>query len=108
MTEICEVVITAPDPEWLHQFTRDLVAEHLASSVHNFDPVQSTYRWEGKVHDRTEGRASLHTRRELIPAIVRLAKERHPYQVPGISARPIYDGNPEYLQWILDQTDASE
>jgi periplasmic divalent cation tolerance protein len=73
-----------------------------------FTPVQSTYRWRGEIHDRTEGRASLHTRRDLIPEIVRRAKETHPYEVPGISAWPIYDGNPEYLSWIVAETRHSE
>lgn len=104
MTELCEVVITAPDPEWLRDFTRDLVTDGLASSVHNFTPVQSTYRWQGQIHDRTEGRASLHTRSSLITAIVERAKAIHPYQVPGISSRPISGGNPEYLKWIELET----
>jgi periplasmic divalent cation tolerance protein len=55
-------------------------------------------------HPLGEGRASLHTRRDLVAAIVEHAKERHPYQAPGISARPIYDGNPEYLDWIREET----
>jgi periplasmic divalent cation tolerance protein len=104
MTELCEVVITAPDPAWLRSFTRELVDRRLCSSVHNFAPVHSIYRWQGEVHERTEGRASLHTRRTLVPEIVQYAKERHPYQVPGISARPINDGNPEYLDWIVAET----
>lgn len=108
MTELCEVVITAPEPDCLRDFTRALVRDRLCSSVHNFTPVQSTYRWRGEIHDRTEGRASLHTRRGLIPEIVQLAKETHPYEVPGISARPIYDGNPEYLSWIAAETRQSE
>jgi hypothetical protein len=41
MTELCEVVITAPDPDWLRRFTRELVDRRLGSSVHNFSPVQS-------------------------------------------------------------------
>ena len=102
--ELCEVVITAPDPDWLREFTRELVADRLASNVHNFAPVQSTYRWADAVHDRTEGRAALHTRRSLIPAIVERAAHAHPYDVPSISARPIHDGSPPYLAWIRDQT----
>jgi periplasmic divalent cation tolerance protein len=104
MTELCEVVITAPDPAWLRSFTRELVEQRLCASAHNFTPVRSIYRWQGAVHERTEGRASLHTRRALVPAIVQHAKEQHPYQVPGISARLIVDGNPEYLQWIVAET----
>ncbi|MFC5237139.1 divalent cation tolerance protein CutA [Pseudonocardia zijingensis] len=37
-------------------------------------------------------------------AIVEHGKERHPYQVPWISARPIYNGNPEHLNWIAAET----
>jgi uncharacterized protein involved in tolerance to divalent cations len=32
---------------------------------------------------------------------------QHPYEVPGISARPIIAGNPEYLRWIRDETDGT-
>lgn len=103
--ELCEVVITAPDSEWLRGFTRSLVVDRLASNVHNFAPVRSTYRWGDEVHDRTEGRASLHTRRSLISVIVERAAEVHPYVVPSISARPIYDGSPDYLAWIRRQTE---
>lgn len=107
MTELCEVVVTAPDPEWLVEFTRQLVADGLCSSGHNYTPVRSIYKWRGEVHDRTEGRVSLHTRKSLVPVIVQRAKEQHPYEVPGISSRPIEDGNPDYLQWIADQTENS-
>jgi periplasmic divalent cation tolerance protein len=108
MNELCEVVITAPDAEWLTDLTRQLVHEGLCASVHNFAPVRSIYRWRGEVHERTEGRASLHTRLALLPAIVARVKAAHPYEVPGISARPIIDGNPDYLQWMLDETGNSE
>ena len=39
--------------------------------------------------------------------IVERMKARHPYEVPGISARPIIAGNPEYLGWIRDETDGT-
>jgi periplasmic divalent cation tolerance protein len=104
VTDLCEVVITAPDPDWLLDLTRQLVTEGLCASVHNFTPVRSIYRWKGEVHERTEGRASLHTRLSLVSTIVERVKAGHPYEVPGISARPIIDGNPEYLEWIASET----
>ena len=107
MPELCEVVITAPDPDWLYAFARSLVADGLAASAHNFTPVRSVYTWEGQVHERTEGRVSVHTRRDRVADIVARAKREHPYQVPGVSARPIIDGNPDYLAWIAAQTDAA-
>jgi periplasmic divalent cation tolerance protein len=103
-SELCEVVITAPDPEWLKAFSRQLIEDRLAASAHNFSPVQSIYRWRGKVYERTEGRVSLHTTRGRVPDIVARAKDEHPYELPGVSARPIDDGNPDYLAWILEET----
>jgi len=32
MTELCEVVMTAPDPEWLKDFSRKLVEQGLCAS----------------------------------------------------------------------------
>jgi periplasmic divalent cation tolerance protein len=102
--ELCEVVITAPDPDWLYAFSRQLVEDGLSASAHNFAPVRSIYRWRGEIHERAEGRVSLHTSRSRIGEIVTRAKREHPYEVPGISARPITDGNPDYLDWIEQET----
>jgi periplasmic divalent cation tolerance protein len=107
MSELCEVVITAPDPDWLYTFARGLIEDGLAASAHNYTPVRSIYRWQGKVHERTEGRVSLHTSTARIGDIVARGKSQHPYQVPGISARPITDGNPDYLAWIANETSAA-
>jgi periplasmic divalent cation tolerance protein len=108
MTDLCEVVITGPDPDSLLELTRQLVTERLCASVHNFTPVRSIYRWQGEVIERVEGRASLHTRTALVQLIVARVKAAHPYEVPGVSARPIIDGNPDYLRWIRDQTIAEQ
>ncbi len=51
-----------------------------------------------------EGPVSLHTRRDRVAEIVALAKRERPYEVPGVSARPIIDGNPDYLAWITQET----
>jgi periplasmic divalent cation tolerance protein len=104
MTELCEVVITAPDPGWLKELSRKLIEQRLCASAHNFAPVQSIYRWRGEIYERTEGRVSLHTSRARVPDIVARAKREHPYEVPGISTRPIDDGNPDYLAWIEKAT----
>jgi CutA1 divalent ion tolerance protein len=52
MTELCEVVITAQDPDWLYSIARPLVEDRLAASAHNFTPVRSIYRWQGQVYER--------------------------------------------------------
>lgn len=108
MSDLCEVVITAPDPEWLIELTRQLVDDGLCSNGHNYAPIRSVYRWHGETHDRTEGRVSLHTRKALLPEIIRRVRAEHPYEVPGISTRPIDNGDPEYLEWIRQSTHEAE
>jgi len=51
--------------------------------------------------------AELGIRTVLVERIVERVKAQHPYEVPGISARPIIAGNPEYLRWIRDETDGT-
>lgn len=105
MTEpICEVVITAPDPDWLASFTRRLVDERLCASGHVITQVRSLYRWQGQVYDRTEGRVALHTRTSLLAEIINLTTSVHPYEVPCVVATPIVGGNPEYIEWVLAET----
>jgi hypothetical protein len=48
----------------------------------------------GEIYERTEGRVSLHTRQSRVHEIVDRVKKIHPYEVPGISTRPIVSGNP--------------
>ncbi len=94
MSDLCEVVITAPDPEWLLPFSRKLVQDRVCASAHNFSPVLSVYRWQGEVHERTEGRVSLHTNRSRVPEIVERVGREHPYEVPGVFTTPGSRGKP--------------
>lgn len=105
MTEdICEVVITAPDADWLANFTRRLVEDRLAACGHTIHSIRSIYRWGGEIHDETEARVALHTRRSLVPAITEAANRDHPYDVPCAIALAVIDGNPDYISWVLDGT----
>jgi periplasmic divalent cation tolerance protein len=102
--DICEVVITGPDADWLAAFTRQLVHDRLAACGHNISVVRSIYRWGGDIHDEAEARVALHTRRSLVPAITERADRDHPYDVPCVLALPVIDGNSNYITWVLEQT----
>ncbi|MCZ2857802.1 divalent-cation tolerance protein CutA [Blastococcus sp. VKM Ac-2987] len=102
--EFCEVVVTADDAGWLVGCTRTLVEERLVACGHHVVPIRSVYRWEGAVHDATEARVALHTRRSLVPAVVARTRELHPYEVPCVIAMPLVGGNPDYLRWIAEET----
>jgi periplasmic divalent cation tolerance protein len=102
--EVCEVIITAPSPEWLATFTRQLVDDRLAACGHIINVIRSVYRWEGTVHDESESRVALHTRCSLVPTIVDRANRDHPYEVPCVVAVPIVDGNLAYVDWVQRET----
>jgi periplasmic divalent cation tolerance protein len=104
MDDLCEVIITAPDGEWLAEFTRHLVEERLAACGHTITAIRSIYRWSGALHDEAEARVALHTKRALVDRIVAEAAERHPAEVPCVIATPLVGGNPAYLQWVRDET----
>jgi len=103
-TDLCEITITATDPNWLTDLCRQLVDERLASSAHVINPVTSIYRWEGDVHQAVEARAFLRSRLDLVDELTAYVTERHPYRVPNVTAAPLIGGNPEYLAWIREET----
>jgi periplasmic divalent cation tolerance protein len=103
-SDFCEVVVTAADADWLADFTRTLVQERLAACGHVLPAIRSVYRWQGAVHDESEARVGLHTRRSLVPAVVARTAELHPYDVPCVIALPLGGGNPAYLEWIAAET----
>ena len=57
--EPIEVIVTAPDRDWLEDLCHQLVDARLAASAHVVHPVTSIYRWKGTVETPTEARAFL-------------------------------------------------
>ncbi|WP_407640506.1 divalent-cation tolerance protein CutA [Actinokineospora iranica] len=107
VSDVVEVVITAPDADWLAEFARMLLDERLCAGGHSIERVRSLYRWQGDIHDKAEARIALHTRSVHVDAIISLANARHPYDVPCVVAWPIELGNPDYLAWVMAETRSS-
>lgn len=105
MDELCQVTITAPDPDWLAQFVHGLLADRLCAVGHILTNGRSIYRWRGEVFDHEETYATLHTRAQLVAEIVRRADQSHPYEVPCVVVAPLVDGGPAYLSWVLAETE---
>jgi periplasmic divalent cation tolerance protein len=105
-SDVCEVIITAPDAEWLVAFSRRLIEDRLAAAGHHFAPIRSIYRWRERIEDVTEARVALHTRPTLVPSVIDRVNREHPYEVPCVIAVPMTSGNPAYIRWVLDATSA--
>jgi periplasmic divalent cation tolerance protein len=106
--ELCEIVVTAPDRDWLIDLCRQPIEARLAASAHVVDPVTSVYRWNDALRETSEARAFLRSRRDLLDDLTQFVVARHPYEVPNVTALPIIGGNPDYLAWVSAETTADK
>jgi periplasmic divalent cation tolerance protein len=98
------VMTTLPADVDASAFGRSLVEERLAACVNLLPPMQSVYRWEGRVEQETERQLIIKTTRDRTLALWDRVRELHPYEVPEFVVVPIVDGNDAYLRWIGEST----
>jgi periplasmic divalent cation tolerance protein len=102
--EYVVVLTTLPVDADGHAFGRAIVEERLAACVNLLAPMESVYRWEGRVERETERQIIVKTSRERLPALWDRVRELHPYEVPEFIVLPVADGNEAYLRWIGEAT----
>ena len=95
---------TCPDAETAARIARALVEERLAACVNRLPGVNSTYRWQGEIHEDAEVLLLIKTTRERFDALRDRLAELHPYEVPELIAFEITDGLPAYLEWVARET----
>jgi periplasmic divalent cation tolerance protein len=100
------VLTTCPDSQVAQRIAHAVVEERLAACVNVLPPMQSVYRWRGRVESASEQLLILKTRVSDYPQIQRRIGELHPYELPEVIAVPITGGLPSYLAWI-DQPDTA-
>jgi periplasmic divalent cation tolerance protein len=102
----CQVTTTFPDQAAAQRAAATLVEERWAACAQVAGPVESTYRWEGKVEHAREWYCHLKTTMARAPGLRTRLRELHSYDTPEIIALPILDGDPAYLRWIEDSVAA--
>jgi len=98
------VMTTLPADADAAAFARTLVEARLAACVNLLPPMESVYRWEGRVEQETERQLLLKTSRDRIPELWEQVRRLHPYDVPEFLVLPIVDGSDAYLKWIGEST----
>jgi periplasmic divalent cation tolerance protein len=97
-----QVMTTTETKEQAMDIARHLVEEKLAACVQISGPIESIYRWKGKVEGAAEFLCLVKTREDLFAQVETAIKKRHSYQTPEIIAVPIVRGSTEYLSWLDD------
>ncbi len=107
MSEMLQIMTTTPTQDLAMRIANSLVEQQLAACVQISGPVQSVYRWQGKLETAIEWQCSIKTTADLFGAVERAIRQLHEYEVPEIVAMPIVAGAADYLRWIGEATRAS-
>jgi len=101
---LLQVTTTLPSQEQALELGRALVKQGLAACAQTSGPITSQYRWQGKFCEDREYRLTLKTRLGLYKALEKKIQSLHPYQVPQILATELTAWNPEYAEWVRENT----
>jgi periplasmic divalent cation tolerance protein len=105
MREVVLVLTTFPDdhdPQVLRMLAADLVSAGHAACVSVMGPMESTYRWEGKVAVAVERQLVIKTTGDRVAALHEAVTAAHPYDVPEWLVIPVTGGGDAYLAWVRD------
>jgi periplasmic divalent cation tolerance protein len=97
------IYTTLPDKAITKKIATVLVNKGLVACV-NFFPVESVYKWKGKLTEDEEYALIMKTRKSLYKKVEKKLKALHPYDVPAIVSYEIKKGLRSYLSWIQDET----
>ena len=102
MTDKVVILVTAASKKECRKIARHLVEGKLAACVNITAPIESIYRWEGKIADDQEYQLIIKSTRELFPEIKAAISKLHSYHTPEIICLPIIEGSRNYLEWVGD------
>jgi len=105
MKSYIQISTTTETKEQAQKIARYLVEQKLAACAQIGGPIESTYRWKGKVETAKEWLCLIKTRTSLFKKVEAAIKKLHPYETPEIIAVPISNGSKEYLKWVSDETE---
>ncbi len=95
------VLVTCGSRAEAQRIAREIVSRRLAACANLLEtPVQSIYRWKGKVEKAREFLLVIKTAARRLPALEAEVKRLHSYDVPEFIALPILAGSPAYLRWL--------
>ena len=100
------VMTTFPTREKADQMAALLVEKRLAACVSVQSECRSVYRWHGAVEFANEVPLLIKTTDACYTEVEEAIRVVHPYETPEIIAVPLTDGLPDYLAWVVAETQA--
>ncbi len=98
------VYMTCGDEDEARRIGRTLVEERLAACANVIGGMKSIYWWQGAVQEEGEAILIAKTKQGLVDRLSARVRELHSSDVPCVVALPIAGGNPDFMQWVEDET----
>jgi len=103
LTDKVLVLVTCANSREAKRIARAAVEERLAACTNVLAaPLDSVYRWKGKVEQASEVLLLMKTSRKKLNALRATVERLHSYNVPEFIAISIAAGSPAYLHWLDD------
>jgi len=103
MTNKIVVLVTCGSAKDARRIARAVVQQRMAACANIVaTPVQSVYRWKGRVESAKEFLLIIKTTQARFAKLKAEVKRLHSYDVPEIIALPIAAGGIDYLNWISE------
>ena len=99
------VFSTFPDEASARAAAGKMVGDGLAACINILPGLTSVYRWQGKIEESGEVLLMIKTTSETYPLLESSLKACHPYELPEILAVGAEAGLPDYLDWIIQETE---
>ncbi len=96
--------VTASSQEEARALAEAAVEAKLAACANLF-PIDSVYRWEGKLCSEPEVALLLKTRAKLTGRLMELIAQRHSYDCPCMVVLPWEGAHPPYADWVEAETE---
>src|ERR1700730_15303886 len=105
----CRVVlVTCETLAEAKRIARAAVKAKLAACVNvMLSPLESIYRWKGKVEVAREYLLVMKSTARRLRELELMVRSRHSYDVPEFLVLPVVSGSREYLAWLVDSVKPS-
>ena len=95
------VLVTCASRAEAERIAREIVSRRLAACANLLEtPVQSVYRWKGRVEKAREFLLLIKTAAGRLAALEAEVTRLHSYDVAEFIALPIMAGSSDYLKWL--------
>ena len=80
------------------------IRSKVAACANLVPSVTSIFRWKGQVQKSREALLIMKTSAHRYPALARLVRSMHSYELPEIIALTVVQGLRPYLEWVHKET----